>query len=794
MDDLVGQRLGSYELREAVRRGGMSTVYKAWQPSLDRWVAVKVLARPGDPQFARRFQLEARSIARLQHPNIIPIYDYGEQDGQLYLVVAYVESGRTLADLVGEPMEPVRAVELTMHFLAGLGYAHERGIIHRDVKPSNILLPSPVWPMLADFGIAKLLSSEQTRLTQQGLVVGTAAYMAPEQAFGLEVDARTDLYASGIVFYEMVTGRVPFEADTPVAALMKQAYEEPPPPREVNPDLPAEAERILLRALAKQPDDRYGSAAEMTDELRAVLADLQAPPSARQAELLFTTYQAGVRAFNAGRWDEALGHLTRVSAQDPGYEDVEAMLEAVVEARERHGSRPKAGAPAAPVPPAASVPPAAGPAAAPAAPAANTPAAPAAEAPAIPAAAPPAPAAEAPPAPVAAPPPAPAAEAPVAPAEAPPAPVAEAPAAPAAGKPTPPVPAAEAPTPAVAPPAEGARAPERPGPPPGGRRARWRWPVVGAAGLVVVVLLAFLVPRWLDRGGASGSGRWTRIADLPAPLEGAGVASFGGRLWVAGGLGPSEGRPLLQIVHRYDPGNGKWELGPLLPTPVSHAALVSNGNSLYLLGGLGPAGSVANVYRLDLGSDDWGRDVPLPQPRGAGAAVWDGSRIVFAGGVRPDHKAASEVWALEQGRWRLIGKLQRAREKLAATTDGFGTAWFLAGRDPTLSKQELGVVDIAQSTGVRASDRQVAPLQGAPAVWWPLAGVCLLGGQGPSGFTAEVKCLDDQGRGRQLPPLSQARAGLGAAVLGDAVYAVGGYGPGFHGTGVSEAYRLDTGS
>jgi hypothetical protein len=786
MGDLVGQRLGSYELREAVRRGGMSTVYKAWQPSLDRWVAVKVLSHPGDPQFAARFQLEARSIARLQHPNIIPIYDYGEQDGQLYLVVAYVESGRTLADLVGEPMEPVRAVELTMHFLAGLGYAHERGIVHRDVKPSNILLPSPVWPMLADFGIAKLLSSDQTQLTQQGLVVGTAAYMAPEQAFGLKVDARTDLYASGIVFYEMVTGRVPFEADTPVAALMKQAYEEPPPPRELNPDLPAEAERILLRALAKQPDDRYGSAAEMTDELRAVLADLQAPPSTSQAELLAITYEAGMRAFSAGRWDEALGHLTRVSAEDPGYEDVEAMLEAVVEARERGGSRPKTGAPAARVPPAS------GQAVAPAAPAASAPVAPAG---APPAAGAPPPAAGAPPARPARAPAAPAANAtgpPAAPAAE--APAAEAPAVSVAGRPTPPVPAAEAPTPAVAPPAEGARAPERPGPPPGGRRARWRWPVVGAAGVVVVVLLTLLVPRWLDRGGASASGRWAKIADLPAPLEGAGVASFGGRLWVAGGVSPGEGRPLLQIVHVYDPGTGKWELGPLLPTPVSHAALVSTGNSLYLLGGLTGSGSVPTVFRLDLGRKNWERDVPLPQPRGAGAAAWDGSRIVFGGGVRPDHKAASEVWALEQGSWRLIGKLQKAREKLAATTDGFGTVWFLAGRDPTLSRQELGLVDVAQSTGVRASDRQVAPLQGAPAVWWPQAGVCLLGGQGPSGFTAEVKCLDDQGRGRQLPPLGQARAGLGAAVVGDTVYAVGGYGSGFHGTGASEAFRLDTGS
>ncbi len=761
MDDLVGQRLGVYELREAVRRGGMSMVYKAWQPSLDRWVAVKVLSHPGDPQFARRFQLEARSIARLQHPNIIPIYDYGEQDGQLYLVVAYVEGGRTLADEVGKPMDLVRAVELTMHFLAGLGYAHERDIVHRDVKPSNILLPSPAWPMLADFGIAKLLTADQTQLTQQGLVVGTAAYMAPEQAFGLDVDARTDLYAGGIVFYEMVTGRVPFEADTPVAALMKHAYEEPPSPRALNPDLPAEAERILLRALAKQPDDRYGSAAEMTDDLRAVLADLQAPPSARQAALLASAYEAGMRAFSAGRWDEALGHLTRVSAQDPGYENVEAMLEAVVEARERDGSGPAAGAPAAGVLPGATPP------WAPAGGAPDVPAAWAAPAAGLPTGTP--------------------TEAPA------PAPAAGADAVPAAKASTPAVPAAEAPTPTGLRPGDRAQG-ERPGPPSPAPRPRWRWRVAGVASLVVVALLAFLVTRWLVGNGTPAAGRWTRIADLPAQREGAGVAAFGGRLWVAGGVGASADRPRLQFVHEYDPGTGKWELGPLLPTPVTHAALVSTGNSLYLLGGLADSGSVDTVFRLDRGRDKWERDVPLPAPRGAGAAAWDGSRIVFAGGVRPDHKPASEVWALEGGSWRLIGKLQRAREKLAASTDGNGTVWFLAGRDPTISKQELGLVDIAGSTGVRAHDRQVPPLQGAAAVWWPNAGVCLLGGQGPSGFTAAVNCLDDQGQGRQLPPLGQARAGLGAAVLDDAVYAVGGYGSGFHGTGASEAYRLDTGS
>jgi serine/threonine-protein kinase len=270
--ELIGRQLGQYQVRSVIRRGGMSTIYKAWQPSLDRWVAVKVLSNPGDPQFASRFRREARAIAALQHPNILPVHDYGEQDDLAWLVVQYVEGGHTLADLLGGPLEPAAGVKLVVGVLEALGYAHDRGIVHRDVKPGNVLLPSPSWPMLADFGIAKLLLDTDTKhLTQQGLVVGTAAYMAPEQAFGLAVDARTDLYAAGVVLYETLTGRVPFEGDTPMSVLMQQAYERPPPPRNLNPSLEPELERVLLRALAKDPAARPPSAvvyAHMLDVAR----------------------------------------------------------------------------------------------------------------------------------------------------------------------------------------------------------------------------------------------------------------------------------------------------------------------------------------------------------------------------------------------------------------------------------------------------------------------------------------------------------------------------------------------
>ena len=283
MTDLTGQRLGQYELHAVIRRGGMATVYKAHQRSLDRWVAVKVLERSSDPEFVARFRREARSVAQLLHPNIVPVIDYGEDDGRPYLVIQYVDGGRTLGDLMGAPLEPARSIRLLLHLLEALGYAHQRGIVHRDVKPGNVLLPTPDWPMLSDFGIVKLLlESDQTQLTQQGLIVGTAAYMAPEQAFGLAVDARTDLYSAAVVLYELACGQVPFEADTPVSVLMKHAYEPPPPPRRRNPELPEELERVLLRALAKRPDDRYPTAAEMAADLDQVLAALRPRPAARQ--------------------------------------------------------------------------------------------------------------------------------------------------------------------------------------------------------------------------------------------------------------------------------------------------------------------------------------------------------------------------------------------------------------------------------------------------------------------------------------------------------------------------------
>jgi serine/threonine protein kinase len=333
MTELAGRQLGEYELREVIRRGGASTMYKAFQPALARWVAVRVIADPGDPELPERFEREMRSVARLQHPGIVPVYDYGRESGLVYVVTQYVEEGGNLDDLLDGPMAPASACELIGHVLGALAYAHDHGIIHRDLKPASVFMSSPTWPMLANFGIAALLQG------LSGKVMGSPAYMAPEQAFGLAADARTDLYSAGILLYELITGRVPFDEDTPSATLMRQAYEPPPRPRATVPDLPYEVEAIVLRALAKDPASRYPTATEMAGALRAALAVIAPGSATDEAEALAGAYAAGVQAFAAGRWDEAVEQLGRVLAGDPGYEDVEALLGAARAELDSAGAR-----------------------------------------------------------------------------------------------------------------------------------------------------------------------------------------------------------------------------------------------------------------------------------------------------------------------------------------------------------------------------------------------------------------------------------------------------------------------
>jgi serine/threonine protein kinase len=275
MNNLINTYLGQYLLLQVIGRGSTSVVYKAQQSSLNRFVAVKVLLRHLDPQLAARFRREAHAIAQLQHPNILPIYDYDQQDGLHYFVVQYIENGVTLHDLMADqPIDLRASLRLIGHLLDALEYAHARGVIHRDIKPSNLLMLNPEWPILADFGIAKLIDDSQ-ELTPADQTIGTAAYMAPERATNHPVDARSDLYSTGIVLYELVTGQVPFDASTPLAVLMKHVYEPLPPPRSLKPDLPAPVEAVLLRALEKDPNVRYQNAKEMAKDVQRALIEVE---------------------------------------------------------------------------------------------------------------------------------------------------------------------------------------------------------------------------------------------------------------------------------------------------------------------------------------------------------------------------------------------------------------------------------------------------------------------------------------------------------------------------------------
>ena len=286
MPFVIGESIGQYRLVEQLGQGGMATVFKGYHARLERYVAIKALhpAFTEDENFLARFNREAKVVANLDHPNIVPIYDFSEHERRPYLVMKYIEGETLKARLTAQALtleETLRIVEKAGDALA---YAHDQGVLHRDIKPSNVLLTSDGQIYLADFGLARIAAAGESSLTADRMV-GTPQYMSPEQAVAKsDLDHRSDIYSFGVMLYEMVVGQVPFNADTPFAIIHDHIYTPLPLPRTVNPEVPEAVERVLLKALAKEPEDRFETMQDFMGALRKAIRENISPELSADAD------------------------------------------------------------------------------------------------------------------------------------------------------------------------------------------------------------------------------------------------------------------------------------------------------------------------------------------------------------------------------------------------------------------------------------------------------------------------------------------------------------------------------
>jgi len=304
---------GRYEIREHIATGGMASVFKTWDHRVERIVAIKILRSldKNDQRAVERFRREARAAAALAHPNAVTIYDFVEEMGQYFLVMEYIH-GPTLKQLIGQrrQLQPREAIEIAAQVCAVLQVAHTRGFIHRDIKPQNIMLAwsggagglgdGGAWVKLTDFGIVRV--AEDAGLTNSGIVLGTADYLSPEQARGETLTASSDLYSLGVVMFEMLAGRPPFVGPTAVSIAMQHASTNPPPLRQFNPLIPSALEQLVNRTLQKEPEDRFNSALEMQQALRACAREIARTRPASAAQAYPTPYPGGDGQASPGQY------------------------------------------------------------------------------------------------------------------------------------------------------------------------------------------------------------------------------------------------------------------------------------------------------------------------------------------------------------------------------------------------------------------------------------------------------------------------------------------------------------
>ncbi len=321
-DDLAGEIFGGYELKELVGTGGMASIYKGYDDTLSRWVAIKVVpvhaAGGAEEILLARFRQEARAIAALRHRNILTIYGYGEEAGWAYIVMEYVPGGSLKERLeTGQPFTWEQTLNVVIPVAQALAFAHERGVIHRDIKPANILLPQEDWPLLADFGLAKMEHATRPNLTMPGQVLGTMAYAAPEQIQEGSIDTRVDIYSLGIVLYELLTGRLPFKGGTAFDFLMARLTDPPLPLLEANPDVSPVFVPILDKALAQNPNARYQTMTEFYQALRDARDTLRRSPlgpvvaQSQAAKIRLRVVDTGQEIIPAGGSELLIGRASK---------------------------------------------------------------------------------------------------------------------------------------------------------------------------------------------------------------------------------------------------------------------------------------------------------------------------------------------------------------------------------------------------------------------------------------------------------------------------------------------------
>ena len=308
---MVGETIaGRYEVEELVGHGGMSSVYKARDSLLERHVALKILHEQynGDEDFVERFKREARSVAQLQHPNIVTVIDRGEEDGRQYIVFEYIDGENLKERVVREGRLDVReALEIAVEVARGLAFAHEQGLVHRDVKPQNVLLNGDDRAKVTDFGIARTVDMDG--MTQTGTVLGTSNYIAPEQASGQRVDAHSDVYSLGAVLYELLAGDVPFPGESFVAVAMKHVHEPPPNLLDVREGVPLRVAAAVDRALEKDPEQRFPTMDAFAAELDACLAELERSDDGEATMVIPSRQRAARQRKEVSRWPIVIGAL-----------------------------------------------------------------------------------------------------------------------------------------------------------------------------------------------------------------------------------------------------------------------------------------------------------------------------------------------------------------------------------------------------------------------------------------------------------------------------------------------------